>query len=121
MNDSFDEVVVMEGGSNNFGDMSGDLSGSNDSSDLQEQEEQEEELDQEDLDQEQSDLYQVILTDIYDELVDIHADIFVLNDSVNNVALCVEQFANVTVELFVIFVFMVLIKTVIDNLLHFFK
>ena len=88
MNDSYDETSVMEGSSDNSGDMHDNISDSDNITDNQEQEEQE----QEELDQEQ-----IVLSDIYDELVDVHADILVLNDSVNNVALCVEQFANVTV------------------------
>ena len=86
---------LLEDSSDNTGDMSFNLFNSDVSSDYSEQEEQEEVV-TETFD------YSVILTDIHDELVDIHSDILVLDNSINNVSLCIEQFANVTVELFVI-------------------
>ena len=113
MNDNLDEINILECGFDNSSYLSGDLSDSDNDSDNSEQEEQEE--------QELADNTEIILSDIYDELVDIHADILVLNDSINNVALCVGEFANVFVEFFVVFVIMVLLKAVFDNLLHFFK
>ena len=65
--------------------------------------------------------YSFTLNDIYDELVDIHADLLVLNDNVCGVSQCISDFANVFVELFVIAVFLFICKTAFDSLLHFFK
>lgn len=105
---------LLEDSSDNTGDMSFNLFNSDVSSDYSEQEEQEEVV-TETFD------YSVILTDIHDELVDIHSDILVLDNSINNVSLCIEQFANVTVELFVIGLIIFFIGTVFNSLLHFFK
>lgn len=105
---------ILEDGFDYSGDMSSYLFNSDDSSDYSEQEEQEEVV------TETSD-YSVILTDIHDELVSIHSDILVLDNSINNVSLCIEQFANVFVELFVIGLFIFFIGTVFNSLLHFFK
>ena len=130
-----DDIIIpsylLEDSTNNSSDLLNSLSDNIDNSDNSESEESEEfetieqelEDDPEEEPEEEPDVNNtdVVLTDIYDELVDIHADILVLTDSVNNVSLCVEQFANVFVEFFVVFVIMVLIKTVFDNLLHFFK
>lgn len=134
-----DDIIIpsylLEDSSNNSSDMFNSLSVDFDNSDYSESEESEEfetiEEEPEDETEEETEEepeedpevnnIDVILTDIYDELVDIHADILVLTDSVNNVSLCVEQFANVFVEFVVVFVIMVLLKTVFDNLLHFFK
>lgn len=126
-----DDIIIpsylLEDSFNNSSDLLNSLSDNFDYSDNSESEESEEfetieEDPEEDFEEEpEVNNTDVILTDIYDELVDIHADILVLTDSVNNVSLCVEQFANVFVEFFVVFVIMVLIKTVFDNLLHFFK
>ena len=126
-----DDIIIpsylLEDSSDNSSDMLNNLSDNIYNSDNSESEEPEEyEIIEEDPEEELEEEPEVnntdvILTDIYDELVDIHADILVLTDSVNNVSLCVEQFANVFVEFFVVFVIMVLIKTVFDNLLHFFK
>lgn len=107
-------TFIMEDGSNNSGILSLDLLNSDINSDYSEQEEQEEVV------TESSD-YSVILTDIHEELVSIHSDILVLDNSINNVSLCIEQFANVTVELFVIGLIIFFIGTVFNSLLHFFK
>lgn len=113
-----DDIIVstpeLESGSNYSGDMSSYLLNSDDSSDYSEQEEQEEVVTE-------TNDYSVILTDIHDELVSIHSDILVLDNSINNVSLCIEQFANVTVELFVIGLIIFFIGTVFNSLLHFFK
>lgn len=130
-----DDIIIpsylLEDSSNNSFDLLNNLSDNFDNSDNSESEESEEfetieEYQEEDSEEELEEEPEVnnsdvILSDIYDELVDIHADILVLTDSVNNVSLCVEQFANVFVEFFVVFVIMVLLKAVFDNLLHFFK
>lgn len=122
-----DDIIIpsylLEDSSDNSSDLFNSLSDNFDNSDNSESEESEEFETIEDESDEEPEVNNtdVILTDIFDELVDIHADILVLTDSVNNVSLCVEQFANVFVEFFVVFVIMVLIKTVFDNLLHFFK
>lgn len=126
-----DDIIIpsylLEDSINNSSDLLNSLSDNIDNSDNSESEESEEfetieEEPEEELEEEpEVNNTDVILSDIYDELVDIHSDILVLTDSVNNVSLCVEQFANVFVEFFVVFVIMVLIKTVFDNLLHFFK
>lgn len=114
MNDDVVSTDFLEGSFYNSGDMYTDLSDNDSNSDYSEQEEQEE------LVTETSD-YSVILTDIHEELVSIHSDILVLDNSINNVSLCVEQFANVTVELFVIGLIIFFIGTVFNSLLHFFK
>lgn len=115
-----DDVIVpaylLESGSDNSIDMYSDLSDHDDYTDNSEQEEQEET----ELTNDNSTL-ELLLSDIYTELTDIHAEIVTLDNSINNVALCVQQFANVFVEFFVVVVIMVLIKTVFDSLLHFFK
>lgn len=104
----------LESGIDNTGDLSVNLLNSDDNSDYSEHEEQEEVI------TDTSD-YSVILTDIHEELVDIHSDILVLDNSINNVSLCIEQFANVSVELFVIGLIIFFIGTVFNSLLHFFK
>lgn len=104
----------LEGSIDYSGDLSVSLLNSDNSSDYSEQEEQEEVVSE-------TPDYSVILTDIHDELVDIHSDILVLDNSINNVSLCIEQFANVTVELFVIGLIIFFIGTVFNSLLHFFK
>ena len=94
----------------------------NDFTDYQELEEQEEQSEVE-VSAEQSEVidYSTILNDIYDEVLDIHADIIVLNDNICGVSQCISDFANVFVELFVIAVFLFMCKTAFDSLLHFFK
>lgn len=115
MNDDVvNQADFLESGGYNFGYLSSDLSSTDSISDYSEQEEPEE------LVTESSD-YSFILTDIYEELVDIHSDILVLDNSINNVSYCIEQFANVTVELFVIALIIFFIGTVFNSLLHFFK
>lgn len=115
MNDDFTlSTSILEDVSNNSDSFSFDLLNFGSNSDYSEQEEQEVVI------TETSD-YSVILTDIHDELVSIHSDILVLDNSINNVSFCIEQFANVTVELFVIGLFIFFIGTVFNSLLHFFK
>lgn len=113
-----DDIIIsspiLEGSFDNPGDLSTSLLNSYNNSDYSEQEEQEEVVSE-------TPDYSVILTDIHEELVSIHSDILVLDNSINNVSLCIEQFANVSVELFVIGLIIFFIGTVFNSLLHFFK
>lgn len=112
MNDDVvNQAYLLESGSDNSWDMFTALSYYDSNTDSSEQEEQEVDISSTD----------VILQDIYTELVDIHADILVLNDSVNNVSQCVADLGGAVIEFFIIFIVMVLIGTVFNNLLHFFK
>lgn len=114
MNDDVVSTDFLESSFYNSGDLSSDLSSTDSISDYSELEDQEEVV------TETSD-YSVILSDIHEELVSIHSDILVLDNSINNVSYCIEQFANVTVELFVIALIIFFIGTVFNSLLHFFK
>ena len=125
MEDDLIQTFLMEDSSDNSRDLSDSLSDNDNLSDNSEQEESEEseiESDESEIESgDNSSNTDILLSDIYDELVDLHADVLILKDSVDNVSLCVSEFANVFVEFSVILIIMVLIKTVFDNLLHFFK